>query len=159
MTPTTPAIRTIPIPPALAAAARASRRSPQYGHPAHAELATGHGPCRACLRPFRAGEERRLLFTYDPFDGLDPLPLPGPVFIHEDACPPWDGDGFPAALAALPFVLEAWGPGHVRLRHAPAAGAEVAEAGARLLAEAGVAYVHVRHAEAGCYVARLERRG
>lgn len=152
-------VRTIPLPSALAEAARASRRSPQYGHPAHAELATGHGPCRACLRPFRAGEERRLLFTYDPFDGLDPLPLPGPVFIHEDACPPWDGEGFPAALAPLPFVLEAWSARRERLGHAHAPGTEVEAAAARLLAEPRVAYVHVRHAEAGCYVARLERRG
>ena len=152
-------IRTVPLPGTLAEAARASRRSPQYGHPAFAELASGHGPCRACLRPFRVGEDRRLLFTYDPFDGLDPLPLPGPIYIHEDPCPPWDGEGFPPALAALPFLLEAWSPARERLRHTRAAGSDVAEAGARLLALPDVAYVHVRHAQAGCYVARLDRRG
>jgi hypothetical protein len=78
--------RTVPIPAALAHAARETRRSPQYGHPAHRERAAGYGPCRLCLETFRVGEEDRLLFTYNPFDGLDPYPSPGPVFVHADGC-------------------------------------------------------------------------
>ena len=41
------------IPDALAAGVRTSMRSPQYGHPAHAELAGGYGPCRLCLSTLR----------------------------------------------------------------------------------------------------------
>ncbi len=52
---------------ALAVEVRQTRRSPQYGHPAHQELAKGTGPCRLCLRTFAVGEEERILFTYQPF--------------------------------------------------------------------------------------------
>jgi len=72
--------RVLPIAPALAEQVRSTLKSPQYGHPAHVELAAGYGPCRACLKQFRAGEEERILFTFNPFQGLDEYPSPGPVF-------------------------------------------------------------------------------
>ena len=43
------------IPSDLAAEVRQTLRSPQYGHPAHRETATGYGPCRLCLRTFEVG--------------------------------------------------------------------------------------------------------
>ena len=42
----------------------------------------------------RQGREDRVLFTYNPFAGLDPYPSPGPVFIHWEPCAPYDGAGF-----------------------------------------------------------------
>ena len=63
----------------IANAVRKTRLSPGYGHPAHAEVATGYGPCRQCLKTFAVGSERRILFTYDPFYGKEKLPLPGPA--------------------------------------------------------------------------------
>ncbi len=62
------------IPESIATAARRSMKSPQYGHPAHVETATGYGPCRLCLQTFRVGADTRLLFTYQPF--TDPAALP-----------------------------------------------------------------------------------
>jgi hypothetical protein len=76
------AIQVSAIPTAVVEAVRATNESPRYRHPVHIEGATGYGPCRHCLQTFKIGEEQRLLFTYDAFDGIDPLPLPGPVFIH-----------------------------------------------------------------------------
>src|SRR5512132_1092925 len=91
--------RVAAIPTKVADLVRSSMRSPGYGHPAHAELATGYGPCRHCLRDFQVGKERRILFTYDPFHGIEPLPLPGPIFIHEEPCERFSEDaGFPADL-------------------------------------------------------------
>ena len=60
----------------VAAGVRASLTAPDYGHPAHAEVADDNAPCRVCLgRSSRGG--RRLLFTlHDPFRG-DTFPLPG----------------------------------------------------------------------------------
>ena len=72
---------------------RKTRLSPGYGHPAHAEVATGYGPCRQCLRTFSVGSDRRILFTYDPFFGREKLPLPGPVFIHEEYCERYPENG------------------------------------------------------------------
>lgn len=78
--------RVLAIPESTAEAVRSTLASPQYGHPAHVELAQGYGPCRLCLRFFAVGQERRILFTYDPFEETGASPLPGPVFIHETAC-------------------------------------------------------------------------
>lgn len=60
----------------------------------------------------RRGKETRLLFTYDPFSGVEPLPLPGPVFIYADACVryPEDAD-FPEVLLSHPLTFNAYGTG------------------------------------------------
>lgn len=154
------AYRTIAIPTRLAEAVRATRVSPGYGHPAHAEVAAGYGPCRHCLRTFRVGEERRILFTYDPFHGTETLPLPGPVFIHEDACErfPEDG-GFSADLLAHRLTLNAYALGRLLREQVHVEdGAVEAEIG-RLLGRGDVDYLHVRDTEAGCFDLRIEREG
>ena len=78
--------RVIAVPTKVVDLVRSTMKSPGYGHPAHTEVASGHGPCRHCLRDFRIGQESRILFTYDPFFGLEKLPLPGPIFIHAEPC-------------------------------------------------------------------------
>ena len=80
------AIRVIAIPTEIANRVRTSWKAPRYGHPAHTEIAAGFGPCRHCLRTFSVGTEKRILFTYNEFESLENLPLPGPVFIHAEAC-------------------------------------------------------------------------
>ncbi|HEY1936796.1 MAG TPA: DUF1203 domain-containing protein [Candidatus Angelobacter sp.] len=100
----------LPIDAALAETVRKTFKSPQYGHPAHVEPAAGYGPCRACLRQFRVGLEKRILFTYNPFAGLDEYPSPGPIFIHVESCSLNTTPGeFPAELRSLPLTLEAYG--------------------------------------------------
>jgi hypothetical protein len=135
--------------------ARRTLRSPGYGHPVHMEVARGSGPCRLCLRPFRLHEEERVLFTYNPFPEDADLPAPGPVFVHRDSCERFEASGFPPELRSLPLTLEGYderGLTRVRVK------AEDPDAAARdVLARPGVAYAHLRHSEAGCFVARLER--
>jgi DNA-directed RNA polymerase specialized sigma24 family protein len=102
--------RVRPLSAELADEVRATRRSPDYSHPVHAEIAGGSAPCRVCLERFLPGEDRRLLLTYDPFrEVATELPLPGPVFIHEEHCSPWQGDGLPARLVddRLTFIAYA----------------------------------------------------
>jgi hypothetical protein len=155
----------VAIPSAVADAVRATLAAPKYGHPAHVEVATGHGPCRHCLRTFRVGEERRILFTYDAFAGVEPLPQPGPVFIHAEACARYDeAAGFPDDLRAhsLTLVAFARGRAHRAEVHVPAAPAEappgaVEAALDALFARRDIDYVHVRDTDAGCYDLRVER--
>ena len=142
------------------AEARQSMRSPQYGHPAQQEVATGYGPCRHCLRTFRIGEEERLLFTYQPIQEAGGLPAPGPVFVHAGACERYDGPDFPPDLVGLPLG----GRGvpdrrDTRDRRSgwPAEPPEVVVA--RVLGTKDVAYAHLRNAEAGCFMARVARVG
>lgn len=151
--------RVIAISEELAQKVRQSRTSPQYGHPAHTEAATGYGPCRQCLRTFRTGQEGRILFTYNPFDGLDAYPSPGPVFIHENDCDSFTGPGFPEELRTIPLVLEAYGKDRWLVAQERILDGVVEPAIARLLETDGVNYLHLRNLEAGCFIARIERAG
>jgi uncharacterized protein DUF1203 len=143
----------------VAAGVRTTRSAPDYGHPAHAEVAADPAPCRVCLGRFAPGEERRLLFTYDPFRDTVDLPLPGPVFIHEDGCPRYDADGgFPPALRDAPLTFNAYGADRALVARERTAGADEVDAAlARLLDEPDVEYVHVRSTSAGCFLCRLDR--
>jgi hypothetical protein len=149
--------RVVPIPQKVTDRVRATLTSPGYGHPAHVEVASGHGPCRSCLRTFRQGEEERVLFTYDPFYGLDPYPQPGPIFVHREPCAPHAGDGFPAGLRGVSLTLEAFGDARWMLRREHLGDRDADAAIRELLALPGVRYLQIRNTEAGCYVARVER--
>ena len=152
------AFRVVPIDREVAEQVRSTLRSPQYGHPAHVEVSAGYGPCRSCLKTFEEGKEERILFTYNPFEGLDAYPSPGPIFVHAQACEPFGKAGsFPERLRALPLTLEGYAEGRwVVARLRPEHGQEE-DAIAKLFAHVNVDYIHIRNTEAGCYIARVER--
>lgn len=151
-------MRVTALPSETADAVRTSLKSPGYGHPAHQEVASGYGPCRHCLENFRIGEERRILFTYDPFRDTEALPLPGPVFIHERACERYgENDGIPTALLHIPMTLNAYGAGRRLLSQSYVHGDGAETEVRRLLERDDVAYVHVRNTQAGCFMFRVER--
>ena len=138
-----------PIDQSIAADVRISLLSPQYGHPVHAEIAAGYGPCRSCLNVFREGQERRLLFTYNPFDGLDAYPSPGPVFIHKTECSTYDEcSTFPPALRTLPLTLEGYGADRWLLARERPSDPQIEAAIENIFANAEVRYIHVRNTEA-----------
>ena len=146
------------VPDAIAGEVRSSGRAPSYGHPAHREVARGTGPCRACLRPFEIGKEERLLFTYSPSSG-GALAEPGPVFIHAETCVRHEGLGYPPGLGAIPIVAQAYfDDGTISEPHALPAGQQSSLL-QRLLDQPRIAFAHLRHAEAGCFIARVERVG
>lgn len=145
------------IPQEIADEVRRTRVSPGYGHPALHEIARGTGPCRCCLRTFVPGVDERLLFTYRPHADDATLMAPGPVFIHADHCEAYAGAGFPDGLRSLPLAFEARaGESRVAgLTCADGARAEL-EIG-RWLADDDTGWLHLRHAEAGCFIARVDR--
>jgi len=143
----------------IADAVRKTMKSPGYGHPAHVETATGHGPCRQCLKTFSIGKERRILFTYDAFHGKEDLPLPGPVFIHEDRCERYPEDaGFPGDMLRHKLTLNAYGAGRALVAQKYIADGMVEPEIQRLLADTKVGYIHVRDTVAGCYDFLIERK-
>ena len=153
-----PSFRIIAISQDVADAVRSTRTSPFAAHPTHVETARGCGPCRLCLRTFTVGVERRILFTYDPFADTEPLPLPGPVFIHEAACERHDEDaGFPGDLRRHTLTLNAYGHGRRLVAVEYVRNGDVDAVLDRLLARPGVDYIHVRDTAAGCYDCRVER--
>lgn len=136
---------------------RETLRSPEYGHPAMREVARGTGPCRACLGLFAVGAEERLLFTYRPAERDGTLGAPGPVFIHADPCPRYEGSTFPPSLRALPLLIEARAAENRVLGSRRATGEAIDEALEALLADPAVQYLYLRHGEAGCHIAKVER--
>jgi hypothetical protein len=149
--------KVVPIAAEIARAVREKMKSPQYGHPAHAETAKGYGPCRVCLEKFVAGAEERILFTYNAFENLSPLPLPGPVFIHRRECRAFAANEFPPALRDLPLLFEAYGAESVLIAREALRPAEIDRQIGALFARESVGFINLRNAEAGCFVARVER--
>ena len=141
----------------LAQTVRSTLHSPQYGHPAHVEIASGYGPCRQCLKTFNQGQEERILFTYQPFVSPGALPAPGPVFIHREDCRQYAELRFPEELRAIPLVLESYGERGILLDQQRVGERTVETVIEEQLAGPRVEYLHVRNAEAGCFIARVER--
>jgi hypothetical protein len=152
--------RVVAVGDSVADAVRKTMKSPGYGHPAHAETATGYGPCRQCLRTFSIGAERRILFTYDAFYGREDLPLPGPVFIHEEPCERYPEDGgFPVDMLTHKLTLNAYSTGRELLAQKYVFDGVVEPELQRLLTDRRVEYIHVRDTMAGCYDFRIDRAG
>ena len=136
---------------------RRTGKSPVYGHVVVSEVATGTGPCRSCLGLFEVGTEDRLLFTYQPPSGSSALGAPGPVFIHSEECPRFEGHGFPVGLRELPLIFEGRTADGRILKSRTAQGDAVDETIAALLSDPDVDFLFMRHGEAGCHVARVNR--
>jgi hypothetical protein len=142
----------------VADAVRTTRLSPFSSHPTYVEVARGHGPCRLCLRAFSVGEDRRILFTFDPFAGLESLPLPGPVFIHEGGCARHvEEGGFPEDLRGRPLTFQGYGPGRRLVEETYVRDGDAESVIERLFGRGDVDYIHVRDTAAGCYDFRIER--
>ena len=150
--------RIIAIPTEIAEAVRRTHKDPHYGHPAHTAVAGDGAPCRHCLQIIAAGSEKATLFTYDAFEGIEALPLPGPVYIHAEACARYpEYGGFPAALRSSPRTLNAYARGRQLLTTEYVENGNVDTGIEKLLARLDVDYIHVRSTTAGCYTFRIER--
>ncbi len=151
--------RVIAIPSEVVENVRKTGEAPGYGHPAHTEVATGYGPCRHCLRTFRVGEERRTLFTYDPFFGVEDIPLPGPIFIHAAGCERYPEDGgYPLDMLQHAAIFNAYARGQALVARFIVDIDDGHEAIVRdLLNRHDVDYIEVRDRDAGCFDFRIQR--
>jgi len=141
---------------------RSSRRD-DYGRPVIEQLATGSGPCRVSLKPFRRGEDRRLLFSHSPFTIDNAFDQPGPVFIHAREVEPYsDVHRFPPEIKAnkksFPLTLIGYSADQQMVFTQLVGDADVDELIPEIFeAHADIDYLHARNAEAGCYICRIER--
>ena len=149
--------RVIPISRDAADEVRRNMVSPFGKLPASSSVATGYGPCRSCLKTFRQGEEERIYITYDPFAGISKLPLPGPVFIHTEECAEYSDRGFPKELRSIPLILEGFGGNSRLVRGEPVSIDSVDEQIEEILDADEVEVIHIRNAEAGCFIAKIQR--
>jgi hypothetical protein len=151
------AMRVVAISSEIAECVRQTRKDPRYGFPAYTEASSGDAPCRHCLRMISAGEECTL-FTYDAFEGIETLPLPGPVYVHAEACERYPEDaGFPEMLRKSRRTLNAYARGARLLGQEFVEDGNVDAAIEKLFGRADVDYIQVRSTTAGCYTFRIER--
>ncbi len=150
--------RVVAIPGEIASEVRRTLVSPQYKSlVANVSVANGYGPCRSCLRVFNQGNDRRIYLTYNSFDGLSPLPDPGPIFIHEDDCERFAEEGFPPDILNLPVYLEAFAGGSRLIERVWMDRESVNSQITELFADEAVRFIKLRNAEAGCFIARVEK--
>ena len=150
-------MKVVALPTELANEVRSTLKAPKYGFPAHVEVATDAAPCRHCLKTFVAGKDRRILFTYDRFAGVESLPQPGPVYIHADDCERYDGAKFPEELRNSPRTLEAYAQGRKLIESEYIADGKYEDAIEKLFANPDAAYIQVNSTSAGCFTFRIER--
>ena len=142
----------------VAGQARKTMKAPGYGFPAHRETAAGRAPCRHCLKLIRAREEELILFTYDAFYGKSVPPMPGPVYVHAEACETFAGNGeIPKEYLGQPLTFEAFGAERERLAENRVMGSGENAILQKLFERQDTEYVHVRSTSAGCYLFRVER--
>ena len=149
--------KVIPIPKEITEQVRQTLISPQYKHPASVSIATGYGPCRSCLKTFDKGKDERILFTYNSFEGLSDLPLPGPIFVHAEECEAYDAGHFPTDLKDLPLLFEGFGDQSELVTRIKADKECLDDQIEEILSLKGIRFINIRNEEAGCFIARIDR--
>ena len=130
-----------------------------YGMPPEVTVSEGPGnPCRHCLGYVPEGRPM-LILAYRPFPVAQPYAETGPIFLCGDDCARPE-TGRPEILDGTPSFLVKGYSAEDRIvygtgRIVPTGEIEAyAEA---VLADPGVAYVHVRSARNNCYQIRIDR--
>jgi hypothetical protein len=78
------------------------------------------------------------------------------VFIHRDSCPSYDGEDFPEELRSIPLVIESYDArGTLLEQHRPGE-TPIDQVLDERVADCRVDYLHLRNAEAGCFIARVQ---
>ena len=131
------------------------------GRPPLRRVAEGvANPCRHCLGLIAEGDEK-LVLGYRPFPALQPYAETGPVFLHARACARYEAGVLPAWFDFLdPALVRGYDADDWILYETGAVvrGPELRVACERILADAAVAYVHVR-SKFGCFQCRVDRAG
>jgi Protein of unknown function (DUF1203) len=115
-------------------------------------------PCRHCLAMIPKGAGM-LILSYRPFPAPQPYAEQGPIFLCADECAAGGGADFPAVLESPDYIVRGYGPND-RIVYGTGAvvpTARIADEAAARLADARVAYVHVRSARNNCYQVRIDR--
>ena len=98
-----------------------------------------------------------LLLSYDPFLGDSPYSGPGPIFVHQKHCAPYQGTEVPEQQRRRLLSVRAYDGRHMMVGSDALQGSELEEVAGRMLGETGVEYLHVHNAKPGCFAVRVER--
>lgn len=122
-------------------------------------ISDGDGnPCRHCLAMIPKGAGM-LILSHRPFPAPQPYAEQGPIFLCADECVAGGGADLPAVLESPDYIVRGYGPND-RIVYGTGAvvpTARIANEAAARLADARVAYVHVRSARNNCFQVRIDR--
>lgn len=113
-------------------------------------------PCRQCLRDAEIGEEV-ILVSYDPFIASSPYRCASPIFIHREACTPYDSAELPGQLTRGNRSVRAFDTAAMMLDAALIEGENLAATIDRLFANPQVDHLHIHNEPRGCWAARVDR--
>jgi hypothetical protein len=140
-----------------------NRGKDDFGNQVIEQVATGKGPCRVSLKPFKVGKDIRILLSHSPFAEQNIFNQPGPVFISKEEVEAYsDVHRFPPEIKnnkdSFPLSLI----GYSRKQNMILTRL-VGDDDVELLIEKifdeypKVEYLHVRNSEACCYICKVER--
>ena len=134
-----------------------------FGHEVIEQPATGKGPCRVSLKPFKVGEDVRLFLSHSPFAVDNAFNQPGPIFINKEDVEPYDDIyNFPPEIKAdkknFPLSLIGYSK-EQEMNYARLVGDKDVDMLIALIFDkhAKVDYLHARNAEACCFICKIER--
>jgi len=134
-----------------------------FGHEVIEQLATGKGPCRVSLKPFKIGQDVRLLISHTPFTIDNAFNQPGPVFIHKKEVEAYsDIHRFPPEIKAdkesFHLTLIGYTKNQMMVFTQLVGDDDVDLLIPKIFEERpDVEYLHARSAEASCFICKIER--
>jgi hypothetical protein len=138
-------------------------RIDNFGNQVYEQLATGKGPCRISLKPFKVGADVRLVFAHSPFSEQNAFNQSGPIFIHKNEVKPYaDIYNFPLEIKAdkenFPLTLIGYSHDQKMIFTKLVGDDDVDHLIPKIFEEeVNVAYLHARNSEACCFICRIER--
>jgi len=133
------------------------------GHDIIELLATGKGPCRVSLKPFKIGEDYRLLLSYSPFLIDNAFNQNGPIFINKESVEEYTNiHKFPPEIKAdkqsFPITLIGYSSNQTMIFTRLVGNDDIDLLIPQIFEEHPlIEYLHARNAEAGCYICKIER--
>ena len=134
-----------------------------FGHKVTEKIATGAGPCRVSLRPFKTGVDKRLIFSHSPFDIDNVYNQPGPVFISSSEVEEYsDIYRFPPELKVdrknFPLTLIGYNDEQQMVFTKLVGDTNVDELIEEIFQQrTDVSYLHARNSQACCFICKIER--
>ena len=134
-----------------------------FQHEVIEQVATGYGPCRISLKPFKVGISKRLLLSHSPFNIDNAFNQPGPIFISGDEVEAYkDIYRFPPEIKAdkinFPLSLIGYSTKQEMVFTKLVGDNDVDELIPAIFEEhPEVDFLHARNSEACCYLCKIER--
>ena len=123
------------------------------------EIAHGLGnPCRHCLTQIAEGDEM-LIFSYRPFETLQPYAETGPIFLHKESCELFESNQLPKWFVNLePAIVRGYDKNHWICYETAevVSGCDLTKTCVNILNNEKVSYLHIR-SKFNCFQCKVER--